>query len=52
MNTECIQLFVQIVIYEISQIKRAFSAEYLYGCRINMTERQIESGLVNKPQGS
>lgn len=50
MDAECIQPFVQVVVHEISQVKRAFSAKPFNRGGINMAEGKVKCVLVHKPQ--
>ena len=50
MDAESIQLFIQVMVHEISQVKGAFPAEFFDRGGIDMAEGQIERVLVHKPQ--
>lgn len=52
MDAECLQLFIQIMVHEVGQVKRAFPAEFFNRGGINVAEGQVEGLLSGEPQAS
>lgn len=45
MDAECLQFFIQVMVHEVGQVKRAFPAEFFNRGGIDMAEGQVESLL-------